>query len=48
MFYGIKELLKQEYFPKGIKIVLIHTGGIQGNKGMERKVNNLRKNNYQL
>lgn len=48
MFYGIKELLKREYFSKGIKIVLLHTGGIQGNKGMISKVNNLLKNNYQL
>ena len=48
MFYGIRELLKQEYFSKGAKIVLLHTGGIQGNKGMISKVNNLLKNNYQL
>lgn len=48
MFYGIRELLKQEYFSKGTKIVLLHTGGIQGNKGMISKVNNLLKNNYQL
>jgi hypothetical protein len=33
------------YFPAESKILLIHTGGIQGIEGMNTR---LRKNNYQL
>lgn len=35
MFYGIFDLMKQGYFASGSKIVAIHTGGLQGNKGFE-------------
>jgi 1-aminocyclopropane-1-carboxylate deaminase/D-cysteine desulfhydrase-like pyridoxal-dependent ACC family enzyme len=28
MFFGINDLLKQNYFPKGSKILAIHTGGL--------------------
>ncbi|MBD2195818.1 MULTISPECIES: 1-aminocyclopropane-1-carboxylate deaminase/D-cysteine desulfhydrase [Calothrix] len=31
MFYGVMDLLKQGFFPKGDRILLIHTGGLQGN-----------------
>ena len=34
MAYGFWELLKQDYFPPNSKVLLIHTGGLQGNKGM--------------
>lgn len=33
MFYGFYDLVKNNFFPKGSKIVLVHTGGLQGNKG---------------
>lgn len=33
MMYGLWELIRQDYFPPGSKILAIHTGGIQGNKG---------------
>ncbi|TFV92013.1 1-aminocyclopropane-1-carboxylate deaminase/D-cysteine desulfhydrase [Algoriphagus kandeliae] len=33
MLFGIWDLIKKDYFPKGSKILAIHTGGIQGNKG---------------
>jgi len=33
MFYGIFDLIQKNYFPAGTKIVAIHTGGLQGNKG---------------
>lgn len=33
MFYGFYDLVKNNFFPKGSKIVLIHTGGLQGNRG---------------
>ncbi|NET73136.1 MAG: 1-aminocyclopropane-1-carboxylate deaminase/D-cysteine desulfhydrase [Sphaerospermopsis sp. SIO1G2] len=37
MFYGVMELLKQGFFNPG-KILLIHTGGLQGNIGIEEKI----------
>ena len=33
MMYGLWELIQQDYFPPGSKILAVHTGGIQGNKG---------------
>lgn len=32
MFYGVMDLLKQGFFPQGDRILLIHTGGLQGNR----------------
>ena len=34
MMFGINDLIKNNYFPKGSKILVIHTGGLQGIKGM--------------
>ncbi len=34
MFYGIIDLIKKDYFPKGSKILAVHTGGLQGREGM--------------
>ncbi len=34
MMFGIDDLVKNNYFPKGSKILAIHTGGLQGVKGM--------------
>ena len=39
MAYGVYELIKQNYFPKGSRILVIHTGGIQGIKGLEERHN---------
>ena len=33
MAYGIWDLLKKDHFPKGSKLLLVHTGGLQGNAG---------------
>jgi len=33
MVFGIMELIKEGKFKKGDKIIAIHTGGLQGNKG---------------
>lgn len=33
MMFGIYDLVQQGYFKKGTTIVVIHTGGLQGNKG---------------
>lgn len=37
MLFGILDLVKQDYFPKGSSILAIHTGGLQGNKGMNER-----------
>ncbi|PTM11521.1 MAG: 1-aminocyclopropane-1-carboxylate deaminase [Bacteroidetes bacterium] len=34
MMYGIFDLIEKNYFPKGSKILVIHTGGLQGIDGM--------------
>ena len=34
MMFGIVDLIKNEYFKTGTKIIAIHTGGLQGIKGM--------------
>ncbi|MBQ0769095.1 MAG: 1-aminocyclopropane-1-carboxylate deaminase/D-cysteine desulfhydrase, partial [Bizionia sp.] len=34
MLFGILDLIKKGYFPKGTKILAIHTGGLQGIAGM--------------
>jgi 1-aminocyclopropane-1-carboxylate deaminase len=36
MFYGVIDLIKQKYFDK-CRILMVHTGGLQGNMGMEEK-----------
>lgn len=36
MMFGIFDLLEQGYFPKGSKILAIHTGGLQGISGMNK------------
>jgi len=39
------DLIKKEYFPKNSKILLIHTGGLQGINGMNQM---LQKKNKEL
>ena len=36
MIYGIVDLIKEDYFKKGTKILAIHTGGIQGIEGVNQ------------
>lgn len=36
LVFGIFELIKQDFFPKGTQILAIHTGGLQGIKGMNQ------------
>ncbi len=38
MLYGIIDLIKKDYFPKGSKILVIHTGGLQGRLGMNKRL----------
>ncbi len=37
MFAGLYQLLRDDYFPRGSKIVLVHTGGLQGINGFEAR-----------
>ncbi len=37
MMYGIFDLIGQGYFPKGAKILAIHTGGLQGLAGFQAR-----------
>ncbi|WP_372753579.1 1-aminocyclopropane-1-carboxylate deaminase/D-cysteine desulfhydrase [Mariniflexile sp.] len=34
MMFGIMDLIEKDYFPKGSKLLAIHTGGLQGITGM--------------
>ncbi|MGB5417731.1 1-aminocyclopropane-1-carboxylate deaminase/D-cysteine desulfhydrase [Algibacter sp.] len=34
MLFGIMDLIEKDFFPKGSKILAIHTGGLQGIQGM--------------
>jgi len=40
MVFGVIDLINKNYFPKGSKILLIHTGGLQGIKGMNSILKN--------
>ncbi len=44
MLFGLADLIQKDYFKKGTKILVIHTGGLQGNKGM----NTLLKKKFNL
>ena len=35
MMYAIWNLIEQDYFPSGSKIIAIHTGGLQGLEGLK-------------
>jgi 1-aminocyclopropane-1-carboxylate deaminase len=37
MMFGLFEMLHHGYFPTGSKILAIHTGGLQGNIGLNKK-----------
>lgn len=39
MMYGLYDLIQKQYFPRGTKILAIHTGGVQGNKGILKSKN---------
>ena len=38
MVFGVMDLIEKNYFPEHSKILLIHTGGIQGIAGMNIKL----------
>jgi 1-aminocyclopropane-1-carboxylate deaminase len=35
MCWGVKQLLSQHYWPRGSRVILIHTGGLQGRRGFD-------------
>ncbi|RLD23092.1 MAG: 1-aminocyclopropane-1-carboxylate deaminase/D-cysteine desulfhydrase [Bacteroidetes bacterium] len=41
MVYGVMELIARSEFPKESRILVIHTGGLQGVKGFNQRFNNL-------
>ena len=43
MIFGILDLIKKDYFTKGTKILAIHTGGIQGITGFNKKLESKNK-----
>lgn len=45
MFYGICDMIKKGCFKKGEHIVALHTGGLQGLRGMQAKIERLRLTN---
>jgi 1-aminocyclopropane-1-carboxylate deaminase len=34
LFYAVNDLARKNYFPTGSKILLIHSGGLQGNRSL--------------
>ncbi len=42
LFYGLFDLIKQEYFPSGTRVLTIHTGGLQGIAGFNERYRNKR------
>jgi 1-aminocyclopropane-1-carboxylate deaminase len=40
MVFGVIDLIQKKYFPKNAKILLIHTGGLQGVAGMNLQLKN--------
>lgn len=45
MVFGVYDLIAKDYFPKEAKILMIHTGGLQGIKGMNEL---LKKKNKEI
>ena len=43
MMYGLYDLIKAGYFEEGSRIIAIHTGGVQGNLGMNERKNKILK-----
>ena len=43
MVFGVLDLIAKAYFPSNSKILMIHTGGLQGIKGMNFALKNKNK-----
>lgn len=44
MVFGVMDLIQKDYFPENAKILLIHTGGLQGIAGMNQSLERKNKN----
>lgn len=40
LLFGVMDLIEKDYFPQGARILVIHTGGIQGVEGMNIRLKN--------
>ncbi len=40
MMFGVNDLIKNNYFPAGSKILCVHTGGLQGNNSLATRILN--------
>lgn len=47
MVFGVLDLIQKDYFPEKAKILLIHTGGLQGIAGMNQLLEKKKKNKIQ-
>ena len=36
LFYGIFDLIKNDFFPAGSSLLVVHSGGLQGNRSLQR------------
>lgn len=36
LFYGMNQLIKEDYFPENSKLLIIHSGGLQGNRSLPK------------
>ncbi|MFN6526334.1 1-aminocyclopropane-1-carboxylate deaminase/D-cysteine desulfhydrase [Nostoc sp. ChiSLP03a] len=43
MFYGVMDLLQQGFFCRSDRLLLVHTGGLQGNAGIEERLQRFSK-----
>ena len=48
MVFGVLDLIAKNYFPPNSKILMIHTGGLQGIKGMNFALKNKNKETIQF
>jgi 1-aminocyclopropane-1-carboxylate deaminase len=36
LFYAVRDLIQKNFFPSGSRILLIHSGGLQGNLSLRK------------
>ena len=36
LFYAVDDLVRQGFFPKGSRILVVHSGGLQGNDSLPK------------
>jgi 1-aminocyclopropane-1-carboxylate deaminase len=36
LFFAVNDLLQKDYFPAGSKLLLMHSGGLQGNQSLPK------------